>query len=545
MIEFLASIPLLLLFLTTATGYLLGRLQVKGVSLGVAAVLFVGLAVGALDPRLKLPEGLFDLGLVVFMYTIGLSSGPGFLATLRRKGLRDNGLALGVLLGAGLLTLVLGRLLRLPAPLAAGLFTGSLTNTPALAGVLDTLQRTTPAGQGDVLLTQPTVGYSLAYPAGVLGMIGVILVCQFLWRVDYEAEARAIKDLRATSLRLSNRTLRVTRPEVLDVPLADLIARYGWDVVFGRMRHEGHIGLATGSTRFALGDLVSVIGTAEEIERVAAAIGEITDIHLELDRSEYDFRRVFVSNPRVIGQRLRDLNLPQQFGAIVTRVRRGDIEFLPHGDTVLEPGDRVRVVARPENMEAVSRFFGDSYRELSEIDMLSFGLGMTLGLLLGLAPFPLPGGGVFRLGLAAGPLISGLILGARMRTGPIIWQLPYSANLILRQVGLMLLLASIGLRSGHTFVTTLMSGNGWQLFLAGAAITVSTGLFALIVGYAVLKIPMGLLTGILGGIETQPSVLGFALAQARNELPNIGYATVFPLATIAKIIIAQVLLASV
>jgi putative transport protein len=311
------------------------------------------------------------------------------------------------------------------------------------------------------------------------------------------------------------------------------------------MRHEGHIGLATGSTRFALGDLVSVIGTAEEIERVAAAIGEITDIHLELDRSEYDFRRVFVSNPRVIGQRLRDLNLPQQFGAIVTRVRRGDIEFLPHGDTVLEPGDRVRVVARPENMEAVSRFFGDSYRELSEIDMLSFGLGMTLGLLLGLAPFPLPGGGVFRLGLAAGPLISGLILGARMRTGPIIWQLPYSANLILRQVGLMLLLASIGLRSGHTFVTTLMSGNGWQLFLAGAAITVSTGLFALIVGYAVLKIPMGLLTGILGGIETQPSVLGFALAQARNELPNIGYATVFPLATIAKIIIAQVLLALV
>jgi putative transport protein len=530
MIEFLASTPLLLLFLTTATGYLLGRLQVKGVSLGVAAVLFVGLAVGALDPRLKLPEGLFDLGLVVFMYTIGLSSGPGFLATLRRKGLRDNGLALGVLLGAGLFTLVLGRLLRLPAPLVAGLFTGSLTNTPALAGVLDTLQRTTPAGQGDVLLTQPTVGYSLAYPAGVLGMIGVILVCQFLWRVDYEAEARAIKDLRATSLRLSNRTLRVTRPEVLDVPLVDLIARYGWDVVFGRMRHEGHIGLATGSTRFALGDLVSVIGTAEEIERVAAAIGEITDIHLELDRSEYDFRRVFVSNPRVIGQRLRDLNLPQQFGAIVTRVRRGDIEFLPHGDTVLEPGDRVRVVARPENMEAVSRFFGDSYRELSEIDMLSFGLGMTLGLLLGLAPFPLPGGGVFRLGLAAGPLISGLILGARMRTGPIIWQLPYSANLILRQVGLMLLLASIGLRSGHTFVTTLMSGNGWQLFLAGAAITVSTGLFALIVGYAVLKIPM---------------VLGFALAQARNELPNIGYATVFPLATIAKIIIAQVLLALV
>ncbi|MCS7038987.1 MAG: aspartate:alanine exchanger family transporter [Anaerolineae bacterium] len=545
MIDFLVSAPLLLLFLTTAIGYLLGRFQVKGVSLGVAAVLFVGLAVGALDPRLKLPEGLFDLGLVVFMYTIGLSSGPGFVAMLRRKGVRDNLLALAVLVFAGLLAFGLGRLLRLPAPIVAGLFTGSLTNTPALAGVLDTLQRTAPAGQLETLLTQPTVGYSIAYPMGVLGMITVILVCQLLWRIDYEAEAKTIKDLRATSLRLHNRTLRVTRPDVIGLPLAELTARYGWDVVFGRMQHEGKTRLADGSTRFAPGDLVSVIGTEEEIARVAAALGEMTDIHLELDRSEYDFRRVFVSNPRVIGQRLRDLNLPQQFGAIVTRVRRGDIEFLPHGDTVLEPGDRVRVVARPEHMEAVSKFFGDSYRELSEIDMLSFGLGLTIGLLLGLAPLPLPGGGVFRLGLAAGPLLSGLILGARVRTGPIIWQLPYSANLILRQVGLMLLLASIGLRSGHTFITTLVSGNGWQLFLAGAAITVLTGLVTLVVGYHLLKIPMGLLTGILGGIETQPSVLGFALAQARNELPNIGYATVFPLATIAKIIIAQILLALV
>lgn len=542
MLDFLVAHPLLLLFLVTAIGYLLGRIKIKGVSLGVAAVLFVGLAIGSLDPRLKLPDVLFELGLVIFMYTIGIASGPGFFAALRRKGLRDNLLALGVLLFAAALTVIFSLLLGLRPTLAAGLYAGSLTNTPALAAVLDTIQRTAPSDQIEALLAQPAIGYSIAYPMGVLGMIASVLVCQGLWKVNYAAEAAKIKDMRAASQKLVNRAIVVTQPGVIGMALEQLVAEHHWDVVFGRMERAGEVSLANGAMRLQANDLISVIGIEEDIRGVAAALGEVTDKHLEMDRSEYDFRRVFVSNPRVVGQRLRDLDLPQQYGAIVTRVRRGDIEFLPQGDTVLEPGDRVRVVARPENMEAVSKFFGDSYRELSEVDMLSFGLGLVLGILLGLIPLPLPGGGVFRLGLAAGPLIAALILGARGRSGPIVWQLPYSANLLLRQIGLMILLASIGLRSGYTFFTTFGDSGGLMLFLAGAAVTILSALVTLFVGFKLLKIPLGLLTGILAGIETQPSVLSFALNQTKNELPNIGYATVFPLATIGKIIIAQLLL---
>lgn len=542
MIDLLAETPLLLLFLVAAIGYPLGRIKVAGVNLGVAAVLFVGLAVGALDPRLQLPTILFELGLMMFMYTIGLASGAGFFAALRRKGLRDNLLVLSMLVFAAALTALFARLLHLPATIATGLYTGSLTNTPALGAVIDTISRTAPPDQVETLVTEPAIGYSIAYPMGVLGMILVVFIMQRLWKTDYAAEAATIKDVQATSQALCNRTIAVTQPEMTGIPLKDLIARHSWDVVFGRMERQGLTGLAEGETRFELGDLVSVIGAEEETDRAASELGAISERRLEMDRSEYDFRRVFVSSQRVVGQRLGDLNLPQQFGAIVTRVRRGDIEFLAHGDTVLEPGDRVRVVARPENMNAVSKFFGDSYKELSEVDMLAFGLGMTLGILLGLVAVPLPSGGSFRLGFAAGPLIVGLILGARGRTGPIVWLLPYSANLVLRQLGLILLLASIGLRSGYTFFQTLGDAGGLYLLLAGAAITCLTGLLTLFIGHKLLKVPMGLLTGILAGLETQPSVLGFAREQANNELPNVGYATVFPLATIAKIILAQVLL---
>ena len=542
MIDLLAENPLLLLFLVAAIGYPLGRVKVAGVNLGVAAVLFVGLAVCALDPRLQLPPILFELGLMLFMYTIGLASGAGFFAALRRKGLRDNLLVLAMLVFAALLTVLFAKLLHLPATIATGLFTGSLTNTPALGAVIDTISRTAPADQVEQLVTQPAIGYSIAYPMGVLGMILVVYILQRLWKTDYAAEAATIKDVQATSQALGNRTIAVTRAAMTGVPLKNLVAEHGWDVMFGRMERDGRTALVDGETRFELGDLVSIIGVEEEMERVRAAMGEVSERRLELDRSEYDFRRVFVSSHRAVGQRLGDLNLPQQFGAIVTRVRRGDIEFLAHADTVLEPGDRVRVVAKPENMEAVSKFFGDSYKELSEVDMMAFGLGLTLGILLGLVAIPLPSGASFRLGFAAGPLIAGLILGARGRTGPIVWLLPYSANLVLRQLGLILLLASIGLRSGYTFFQTLGDAGGLYLFVAGAAVTCLTGLLTLLVGHKLLKIPMGLLTGILAGLETQPSVLGFAREQANNELPNVGYATVFPLATIAKIVLAQVLL---
>ncbi|MCA9962390.1 MAG: transporter, partial [Anaerolineales bacterium] len=210
--------------------------------------------------------------------------------------------------------------------------------------------------------------------------------------------------------------------------------------------------------------------------------------------------------------------------------------------TMLELGDRVRVVSRRKDLSEVSHLFGDSYKALSELNLLSFGLGLTLGLLLGLVPIPLPGGVVFKLGFAGGPLIVALVLGAIGRTGPLVWNLPYSANLTLRQVGLILLLAGIGIRSGYTFFTTFAQSGGISIFLAGTIITCVTAFVTLWIGYKVLKIPYGMLIGMLSALQTQPAVLGFALEQSENELPNIGYALVFPIATIVKILFAQLLL---
>jgi putative transport protein len=543
MIDLLVRNPLLLLFIVAAIGYLLGRVSLGGVKLGVAAVLFVGLFFGALDERLKLPEIVYLLGLVLFVYTIGLSSGPSFFSSLRRKGLRDNLLVLAVLLLATGLTAAAQLLLGLGAPLAAGIFAGSLTNTPALAGAIETIGRRAGAAATDALLAEPVVGYSVTYPVGVLGVILAIYFLQRLWKVDYKAEAGVLHELGALSEGLVNRTVRVSNPAVEGRSVGELMRGAGWDVVFARFQHDGHVDITTSDTTLHSGDLVTIVGAPEDVDRAVAAIGEPTPLALDLDRQTIDYRRMFVSNRALVGRPLRELDLPRRHGAIITRVRRGDSDLLPRGGMALQLGDRVRVVARRDNIEALGRYFGDSYRELSEIDVVSLGLGIALGLLLGMVPIPLPGGGSFTLGFAGGPLFAALLLGWRERTGPVIWSLPYSANLTLRQVGLTLFLAGVGTRSGYSFVQTIAQGGGLQIFLAGALVTCISAVTLLVVGHRLLKIPMTLLIGMLAGMHTQPAALAFANEQTGDELPNLGYAAVFPTATIVKILCAQLLLA--
>lgn len=541
-VELLKSNPLLLLFVVAAIGYPLGRIRLFGHSLGVAAVLFAGLTIGALDPDLKLPEVVYTLGLVVFVYTIGLSGGAGFFASFQRKGLRDNLLIVGMLIVAALAVAGVQYAFGLRPTLAAGLFAGSLTNTPALAAVLEQIKTIAPADTRDQLLTDPVIGYSIAYPIGVIGMIIAIATLQRAWRVDYTSEAHHLRDLGAVGQKLVNRTVRITRPEISLLTVDELLRAKQWRVIFGRTLRNGQMTLVDGASRLQQGDLVSLIGTEEEIAEAAAFLGEMTDERLELDRSRLDFRRIFVSNPRVVGRPLRALQLPQRYGALVTRVRRGDMELLPHGDMVLELGDRVRVVALRERMDEVSDFFGDSYRALSEIDILTFSLGLAMGLLLGMIPFPLPGDATFRLGVAGGPLVMALILGARERTGPLVWNIPYSANLTLRQIGLVLFLAGVGTRSGYAFVSTFSQSGGAVLFVAGAVITCGVAFLTLWIGHKLLRIPMSLLIGMLAGLQTQPAVLAFALEQTKNDAPNIGYTTVYPMAMIAKILLAQALI---
>ena len=543
MLQILIDNPLLTFCIVAALGYLLGHIKIGGSSLGIAAVLFAGLFVGAIDPRLKLPDAIYLLGLMLFVYMIGLSSGPVFFASLRRHGIRDNLLVIGALvLGAALLA-VLQRLLGLRPAVVAGMFAGSFTNTPALASVLDYIRGAAPAGALDQLLADPVVGYSATYPIGVIGTMMAIIIARRIWRIDYAAEAAQLRAQGVIADRLQHRTIRVTHAEAAHQPIAQLSRIHKWDVVFGRVKHQQQLALATGQTWLETNDLVTAIGTTENLEHVTRILGEVSPERLEVDRSTLDYRRMFVSNAKIAGHRIVDLHLMERFGAVVTRVRRGDSDLLAHGDTRLELGDRVRVVADPAHMDEISAYFGDSYHALSEVNILSLSIGLTLGLLLGLVQIPLPGGVHLALGYAGGPLVVALILSARERTGPLNWTLPYSANLTLRQIGLLLFLAGIGTRAGAAFLATFTQGNGVELLLAGGLVTITVVLAALWVGYKLLRIPLSMLIGIISGLQTHPALLSFATEQTGSDVPAMGYAEVYPVAIIAKIIIAQVLLA--
>jgi putative transport protein len=536
MIEILESNPLLLLFLVAALGYWLGQIRFRGSSLGVAAVLFVGLFFGALDPDLTIPNTYLNLGLVLFVYTIGLSNGPGFFAKFHGEGMREVLFIIGIMLLPALLLIGLDIAFGLTPASTVGIFTGLSNNTPALASVLDYLNMHENAVTA---VSQTVVGFSVVYPMGVLGRMLVLAITQRLWHVDFAAEAYSLRKQYPIAQELAYRTITVTHPEVVDLPLRQIQRQHDWDVVFGRIYRADETNLISGNTIFRLNDDIVIAGTHEEMDRVEAVFGREAEEDLLHDTAVYDSRRLFVSNPAIAGQPIATLNLKETHGALVSHVRRGDTELLANDKTVLELGDRIRVLAPREEIAELVELFGDSYNTVSEVNLLTLGLGITMGLLLGLVSISLPGGATFSLGLAGGPLLMALILGAIRRTGPILWTLPYSANLTLRQIGMILLLATIGVASGNDMLVALTSGEGWLIFLLGTLLIVLTTFVSLVVGYKLLKIPYSLLIGM---ISPQPAVLGYALEQAKNPLPAIGYTLMFPFAIIINVSVAQILL---
>jgi putative transport protein len=368
-------------------------------------------------------------------------------------------------------------------------------------------------------------------------MIAITLLQKWL-KIDYKKEAFDLRREYPIAQKIINITIKVTNAELENKTLRDIIQQYNWTVVFGRIKHDNEITLSNFDSTLIIGDLVRVSGTEEELERLIPVLGEKVDNRFDDNETEYEIKRIFVSNPKVAGQTLAALNLNEKYSTIVTRLRRGDVDILVNNKTVFELGDRVRFVARRQDIPDLVKLFGDSYRALGQIDLLSFGFGMALGLLLGMITFELPGGIQFKLGFAGGPLIVALVLGALRRTGPIVWTLPYSANLTLRQIGLIFLLATIGVRSGHTFVSTILGGGAGLIFLAGTIISLSTAILTIFIGYKLLKIPFTLLTGM---VANQPAILDFAIQKADNHLPNIGYALMMPVALIAKIVFVQIL----
>ncbi len=540
MIPLFQENPLLLLFIVIAVGYIIGRIKIKGTSLGVAAILFVGLGFGALDEHLKIPDILFLLGLSIFVYTIGLSNGPAFFKNFKRSGFRDISFVIFMLTVSGAITVALHYLFHFDPATSAGLFAGSTTNTPALAGLLDTIGKSALGEAMDRMIEQAVVGYSLSYPMGVLGVMIAIAIMQKLMKVDYRKEEFDLRKDYPVGQELKNYSIEITNAKYAGQTVRSLIRGHHWRVVFGRLQRGEEINLTNWDTRLEMGDRVTIVGVEEEVEEVIGQLGKKLAYQLSDDRSEYDINLIFVSNPKIAGQTIASLNLAERFSAIVTRVRRGDIDLLASGKTILELGDRVRFVAPLKDYSGLSKLFGDSYEALSRINLFSFGFGMALGLLLGMVTFTLPGGISFNLGFAGGPLIVGLALGALRRTGDIVWTLPYSASITLQQIGLMLLLACIGVRSGHTFFNTLTQGGAGIIFLAGALISMVTAFITLWIGYKWVKIPFSFLTGM---VSNQPAILQYAVDQSENRLPDVGYTLMFPIALITKIVYVQILFA--
>ena len=530
MIDLLVDNPLLLLFVVAALGYLLGRIRIGSFSLGVAAVLFAGLAIGALDEDLELPDLVYQLGLVLFVYTIALASGPAFARSLGGRTLRLNALVGGVLLVCFGMVVGFAVLADLSDATASGLFAGSLTNTPALAGVLETLGTQDASASR---LAEPVTAYAIAYPMGVVAML---LAVHFAWRRWGEREAVPVEEVVA-------RTVTVRNEAVVGRRVDELLREGGWPVVFSRLHRGDQTAVVGGSTTLQAEDEYVVVGPRSQVRQVAGLLGSAAPGEtLTEDRHDVDFRRILVSNKAVAGRTIADLDLIETYGAVVTRVRRGDVEVVAQGGTQLELGDRLRVVGSHQSLREVAALFGDSNRAVSEIDIISFSVGITLGLLVGLIPVPLPGGATFHLGIAGGPLVVGLLLGMRGRTGPMLWQIPYNANLTIRQLGLVLFLAGVGLRSGYDFKETVFSGTGPLLFLGGAAVTTVAALLVIGIGHRVLRVPLQELTGMLSGFQTQPAVLAASLERSGDDQPNLGYAAVYPLAMLLKIILVQVVL---
>ncbi len=528
MVNRLAENPTLLLFVVAACGFLLARIRIAGFSLGIAAVLFAGIAIGAAEPSLKIATPVWTLGLSILVYTIGLASGPSFVAAMRRRGLALNIMVVAAVALAATVAAACVWVVGLSAPTAAGIFAGGLTNTPALAAVLDSLKNLVPASRFDVVAAQPVIGYALAYPLGVLlPLLGCHLI---------------LRDRRVASPRLVARTAEVERGGL--PALAELAHAHRKPVTFGRLVRDGHPVPATPNLHPRRGDLLTVVGEYAAVQEVISEVGFESDEQAELDRRDVDFRRITVSKESIAGRRLGELGLDERFGATATRVRRGDVDLVADPSMTLELGDQIRIVSSRPRMKEIAAFFGDSLRALGEVDALTFSLGMALGLLLGSITIAVPGGNHFALGVAGGPLVAGLVLGAVRRTGPLVWQMPYTANLTLRQLGTVLFLAGIGTVAGSTVSTTIAQPSSLKIIAAGAFVTLTPLLVVVLVGRKLLRLSPTLLAGVVAGTHTQPAVLAHA-SEATDDDPDvsIGYATVYPLAMFSKIIIAQVLIA--
>ena len=512
--------PMMALFLTIAIGYLLGEINVKGFSLGAGAVLFVALFMGWFAPKSVPAPMVGTLGLALFLYGVGIQYAKQFFIGLSsRAGIRANLIALTGVLISGALSIVFVKAMDLKLGYGLGLFAGSGTSTPTLQAAIATL------GNDD-----PAIGYSVSYPFGVGGPILFLYLTFMLLKPKIETPVSGGTELLEIAVR---------NPRLTGKSLADVTASLPAGVQIVALRREDRNEPASPNLVLAENDvLLATAATKEALAQAGKVIGEAAPGQIAKDRRDLDYLRVFVSRGLVVGRSVGDLDLPGERAAIIAQVRRGDTDIQPRPDLVLESGDRVGVLAHRGDFAAIRKFFGDSIKSTAEFSYIGIGIGMALGFLMGAIQLPLPGIGRISVGLS-GVLIMALVLGKLRRTGGISWAIPLSANIVIRNLGLTLFLAQVGMSSGPKFAATVAE-TGFVMLGLGAAVLLALVAPILALGLFVFRMPYDEVAGIVAGACGNPAILAYSNKLTPTDRPDIAYAMIFPGMTIVKILFVDI-----
>ena len=535
------------LALVAVVGLWIGNIKIRGVGFGIGGVLFGGIFVGHFADQLGLvlsAEMLHftqEFGLILFVYTIGIQVGPGFFASLRVSGLRLNLFALGIVVMGGLVTAILHKIFAIPLPVVLGIFSGAVTNTPALGAGQQILRD---LGIEPGIVDQMGMSYAMAYPFGICGILLSMWLVRVLFRINVDKEA---KDHETTltngHMPIKTINIRVDNPNLNNMAIQDVPILNSANIICSRLKRDDMLMVPAPGTIIQQGDLLHLVGQPGDLNNARLVIGQEVDTSLSTRGTDMRVERVVVTNEHVLGKKIRDLQVKERYDVVISRLNRAGVELVASPEASLQFGDILNLVGRPSSIDAVADMVGNAQQKLQQVQMLPVFIGIGLGVLLGSIPLFIPGFPVaLKLGLAGGPLIMALILGRIGSIGKLYWFMPPSANLALRELGIVLFLAVVGLKSGGDFVDTLTQGDGLSWVGYGIFITaiplITVGLLARIFA----KMNYLTLCGMLAGSMTDPPALAFANnLHATSGAAALSYATVYPLVMFLRIITPQLL----
>ena len=538
---------ILLLSFVIAVGIQLGKIKIFGVSLGITLVLFVGIIMGHFGITINTHVIHFfkEFGLILFVYSVGMQVGPGFFSSFKEGGVTLNMLATGIVLLGVIIALVLHFITGIPIPTMVGILSGAVTNTPGLGAAQQAYSDMYGVSDNSIPL-----GYAVAYPLGVVGIILSIIVIRYIFRISFQKENEQLEKAETSH---SNEaipiSLVVKNPAIFNKTVAEISSLLEHtDFVISRIWRDSDkkIDIASANTVLHENDKIFVITTEPNAEKIKIFIGEAIDMERkQWIRMESQFvnRRILITKPELNGKRLGDLKLRKLYGINITRINRAGVDLVAKPNLTLQVGDRVNVVGTETAVSNVEKVLGNSMKRLNEPNLITIFVGIALGIILGSIPFSFPGiPQPVKLGLAGGPLIVAILISRFGYHYKLITYTTQSANLMLREIGIAMFLACVGLSAGEGFVDTIVNDGGVAWIGYGFIITVVPLLVIGCVARYFFKINYFTLMGLIAGSTTDPPALAYSNATAGNDAPSVGYATVYPLTMFLRVLTAQLMI---